>query len=619
VHTEEIFGSATKYDSLWFLDSAKHWYWNAPYTWTAFSRPPSYPLFIAIVHALGIRLRVAIECFQMGGYAVLVGVLRAIRFPRWMALSVFALLLFHPESFQRNNYVQADTFYAAVLVYLVAGIFFTLATRRLAPAIGSGIALAVLWNTREESFLLPLIFFTYVVLAVYFQIRSDGGNEKKIFAPILAMFVTAAFLIIAVYTVNYRTFGTFRKSDTTEPGLSAAYRALLRIKPTHPQRFVSISREACEIACTVSPTFAQLKPFFDSDVGGWQGHEVPNEIGTVLFVWALRQMADRAGAYKDSQTSANFYLRIAKEINLACDQKRIPSRFVLSALVDPNTMASIRYVPKSFADIWHLFFLSYKISPDREDAVLSSSERTLYDEMAGRTASLTRLGTLRIVGWAFRFGDPITIIAHDLGGGEIDSAISTFGERADVVKQFAAEGEVPLKNEFGLPLTIRRKGDPAGKLIFITQSGRKFIGSTQSILASQAPTENGAAQAEPLRCHIFAQEYAPASSALSQSFEAIIGKYYRYIMRVLTCAAVTAAFVLVFNYRSWRLRDPINALLVLVASIIIARVQLFTFINAIAWPGIEPRFLFPVMSLYALFLVLLVYQAARVRAALEAS
>src|SRR5580704_16666518 len=76
VHTEEIFGSATKYDSLWFLDSAKHWYWNAPYTWTAFSRPPSYPLFIAIVHALGIRLRVPIECFQMGGYAVLVGVLR---------------------------------------------------------------------------------------------------------------------------------------------------------------------------------------------------------------------------------------------------------------------------------------------------------------------------------------------------------------------------------------------------------------------------------------------------------------------------------------------------------------------------------------------------------------
>lgn len=613
VHTEEIFGYTTKYDCLWYLDSAKHWYWNSPYSWIAFCRPPAYPLFIAIVHALRIPLRVAIECLQMGGYVALIGALREIRFPRWLALSVFALLLFHPESFQRNNYVEADTLYAAVLTYLVAGILFTLATRRLAPAIGSGVALAILWNTREESFLLFLIFFTYVVLAIYFHhIQTPSReNDKKNFTPILVMFVVAALLIIAVNTANYRTFGAFRKSDTTEPGLSAAYRALLRIKPNHPERFVSISREAREIAYTVSPTFAQLKPYFDSNVGGWQGHGSPNEIRTVFFVWALRQMVDRAGAYRDPQTAANFYLKIAQEINLACDQKRIPSRFVLSAFIDPDAMASLRYVPKSFSDICHLFFLRNEISSDREDAVLASSERTLYDEMAGRTASLTRIGTLRVVGWAFRFGDPVMIIAHDPGGGEIDAAISSFGARADVVKHFESEGEVPLKNEFGLLLTVRRKGDPAGNLIFITQSGKKFIGSTQSFLAGQAPTENGAANGEQLHCHVFAQEFTPASGTLSQSLEVIIGKYYCYLMRGLVWAALAGAFVIIFNFRSFRLSDPAYALLVLVASIIIARVGLFTFINATAWPDIDSRFLFPVMPLYAFFLVVLIYQAAR--------
>jgi hypothetical protein len=29
VHTEEIYGSSTEYDALWYVGSAKHWYWGA--------------------------------------------------------------------------------------------------------------------------------------------------------------------------------------------------------------------------------------------------------------------------------------------------------------------------------------------------------------------------------------------------------------------------------------------------------------------------------------------------------------------------------------------------------------------------------------------------------------
>ena len=65
VHTEEIYGSSAEYDHLWYVGSAKHWYWGAPYSWTAFVRPCAYPLFIAVVHFFGIPLRVAIELAQM--------------------------------------------------------------------------------------------------------------------------------------------------------------------------------------------------------------------------------------------------------------------------------------------------------------------------------------------------------------------------------------------------------------------------------------------------------------------------------------------------------------------------------------------------------------------------
>ncbi|HEX4629669.1 MAG TPA: hypothetical protein VH188_01780, partial [Chthoniobacterales bacterium] len=46
VHTEAIYGSATEYDALWYVGSAKHWYWGAPYSMLAFVRPCAYPLFI---------------------------------------------------------------------------------------------------------------------------------------------------------------------------------------------------------------------------------------------------------------------------------------------------------------------------------------------------------------------------------------------------------------------------------------------------------------------------------------------------------------------------------------------------------------------------------------------
>ena len=98
VHTEEIYGSSTEYDALWYVGSAKHWYWGAPYSWTAFVRPCAYPLFIAVVHFFGIPLRIAIELAQIGGYAVLIAALRQAGVPRTLSLVMFAAMILHPAS-----------------------------------------------------------------------------------------------------------------------------------------------------------------------------------------------------------------------------------------------------------------------------------------------------------------------------------------------------------------------------------------------------------------------------------------------------------------------------------------------------------------------------------------
>src|SRR5438045_4535337 len=103
IHTEEIYGSATEHDALWFLNSAKHWYWGAEYSWTAFVRPPAYPLFIAFVHFWTLPLRIGIELMQMTGYLILVAGLRKAGLPRSVCLVSYAAMILHPGSFQLDS------------------------------------------------------------------------------------------------------------------------------------------------------------------------------------------------------------------------------------------------------------------------------------------------------------------------------------------------------------------------------------------------------------------------------------------------------------------------------------------------------------------------------------
>jgi hypothetical protein len=210
------------------------------------------------------------------------------------------------------------------------------------------------------------------------------------------MLVPLAVLVLAVDLANYRTFHGFSKSELTSSSFQAAYKALLRIRPSHQQRFVSVSTEALETAYQVSPTFARLKPQFEGDLGhNWQVPALTSlgihEIGAPWFHWALRSVAANSGDIHDSAANADrFYRDVAAEINRACDEGRVPTRFVLSTFLDPGALANIQYLPQSFPRIAGLFLQQYKTIADRDDAILTPSQRALYDEMTGRRVHPTR-------------------------------------------------------------------------------------------------------------------------------------------------------------------------------------------------------------------------------------
>jgi hypothetical protein len=392
VHTEEIYGSATEFDALWFLNSAKHWYWGSEYSWTAFTRPPAYPLFIAFVHLWGLPLRIGIELIQATGYLTLVAGLRRAGAPRLVCLTSFAAMILHPGSFQLNNYTMADSFYAAMLPLALGGLLLSLLTGKLLHATWTGIALALLWNTREESILIPPLIVTFLVVALFRQgsvTASWKSAMRHWLKPVGAMLGTLLLLNLSINAANYRAFHSFAKSEFNASSFRAAYKALLRIKPVGEQRFVSVSTDALEKAYSVSPAFAQLRSQLEGDLGrAWQ---VPasdalglHEIGTPWIMWALRSTANAQDVHKTAVAADRFYRNVAREINRACDEGRIPSRFVVSTFLEPGAIANIRYMPQSFPRIAALFLLRYHTIEGRDDAILSESQRALYDEMTNR-------------------------------------------------------------------------------------------------------------------------------------------------------------------------------------------------------------------------------------------
>jgi hypothetical protein len=397
VQTEEIYGSATEYDALWYLNAAKNWYWGSEYSWTAFTRPPAYPLFIAFVHLCGIPLKIGIELMQASGYLALVAGFRKAGVPRAVCLVSYAVMILHPASFQVNRCTMADGLYAAVLPLALGGLLLTLFTARLPNAIWTGIALAVLWNTREESLLIPAMLVVFFVVALVRQ-RSEMGSWKEAgrswLRPVSAMLGILAVLVLAVDVANYRAFLSFSKSELTSSSFQETYKALLRIKPSRDHRFISVSTEALETACEVSPTFAKLRPHFQGDLGyAWR---VParealglQEIGAPWFLWALRSVANSAGVHETSASANRFYREAAREINRACDEGRVPSRFVFSSFLDPGALASICYMPESFPRIAGLFLTRFQTIPGRDDAILTESQRALYDEMTRRGPAMS--------------------------------------------------------------------------------------------------------------------------------------------------------------------------------------------------------------------------------------
>ena len=395
VDTQEIAGSATRHDALWFVRSAQVWYWGAQYDWTSFVRPPAYPLWLALVHSSGFRQRIAIELLQSAAYlAVVVALIRA-GLPRALGLVAFALMCFHPASFHLNNYTMADSLYAAMLPAVVAGMMFMLLGGGVVAAVVTGIGSAVLWCTRAESGIIAVLyvaFFGIWAARDYAIFRSWRTVLQRIALSGGVALAVLGVLLFAVFEANGRTFRAFAKSEMESRSYAAAFSALVRIKPPRVHRFVPVTKESLEIAFAVSPAFARLKSELDGGIGtAWRigsaaDTGLPDEIRIDLLLWAIRNAAEARRIHENPKRADRFYSTVAQQINDACDEGKIECRRRGAHFIEPNLFREADQLPGSLRRILGLFFLRYDVAIPKDDDDLLPEEIALYDNITHRRA-----------------------------------------------------------------------------------------------------------------------------------------------------------------------------------------------------------------------------------------
>ncbi len=135
----------------------------------ALLRQPGYPFTIALAHWIGVPLRLWQEAMYLAGGAFLAAIVGAVyRRPR-VATLCFGLYAIAPFSFHWNRQTLQEVLYLPLMAVWLGCAIAVIECRGLRfglGALGSGVTLAALWNTRPEGVLLvPPIALIWAIVA----------------------------------------------------------------------------------------------------------------------------------------------------------------------------------------------------------------------------------------------------------------------------------------------------------------------------------------------------------------------------------------------------------------------------------------------------------------------
>jgi hypothetical protein len=623
VHRHEVAACDYPHDDPRYVVASTRWYWGGSYADGDFSRPPAYPLWIALSRSVGLPLRLSTELLLLAAAGTLVFALLRVGLPRVVAVLVFGVIVFHPFTIYVNDSVMADSLYAPLLLFATAGMIATLGCRdNRRAALWTGLALAGLWHTRQESLLIVLNVGLFALVTTW--VRTGEGHRvgdigRDLVAVLLVLAIGVAGAGLAVRSANYARFGVFADHELAMPGFRAINGALLRLTQELQQCSVPIPQESLRRAYSVSPTFRLLQPYFEGPEGRhWEQlnpEDLRDQIAGGAFPWALRFAVHWAG-YNDSAAAADaFWRRSAEEINAACETGALRcSRSLFAPLVLLRHCAM--HLPAAFVEYAKLFaWRGAAFEPRCATPVNGTPNDDLFDRAANRRAAL-RSNALHLAGWAVNLVDPVRAVSFQDFEGRTVAFTNVLRARPDLDASFArqrAADSAPLLAAFELRIPYPFGRDVDGTLTFTLRSGKTVAVAYDRLRTAPLRHPFAVGDGGSLRYALEQRTVMQEVSGADDRALAVLFRSYGHAVVVLSVAAL-AALVVLLAARGWgRGQRVLGGVVLLLLGIVAVRVAAFAMVWALMWPGADSRYAYPAALLYPCALLVLIWCAVRAR------
>ncbi len=634
VSQEEIIARYQPFDDLWQIMAASRGYWfGSGYNEMTFVHLPAYPLWVGLVYFTGIPLRIASELFFLGAGFVFALVLTRAGVQRYVAIACYSLIIFHPASFQLFNYALADTLYAPILLLALACLILVWISREsrhlVKYTVLTGFVFGALWHVRKENVLLLVILGMFTLAIIYASWR-ERRTPKEVFRYVgLVVLIPAGIMLSVsalVQTANWAKFGLYVSSDMNASGYTAAYRALLRIKPDKSIRFVPVPENVRQKAYAASPAFRELAPFFEGELGHtaasetrkWMG--ISNEIAAGWFYWALRQAAALAGHHRTAKEANTYYQRIADEINAAIDNGQLVGRPVFLDFLDPDLFTYLPYFPSSLQKICGLFTSTDEPQRMKDDTVeVPKQIRHAFDVVANRRAALIAAesvvirGRVEIRGWVFIDKSSVKKVSMRTVNGQILGSTDQFSPRPDVAKGFDGVGIRDIPVNTGFTLVVNGNAQQLSDMSFVVESseGVEYAHPCEKIAVGRPVEIADAGFHEKVMFAYDAVSPPWTTDTIRNILQNMIWVVYGRLLTYLGYMGIIALLIIVLLRRTAAVPASASVILWLLFCTIVTRVFLFALVDVSSWPSNQVRYLFPAMQLYGCLLTLLIYQAVR--------
>ena len=309
--------------------------WLGVYNQLTLAKGAGFPLFLAFNKVLGTPVTLLITLSYLLACLLIANALSKLELNRYFLLGIFIVILFHPELFPWR--VTRDNIYPALSLIIIAGAFQFVLTQQKKDwwsfsIIGYGFIFGLYWITREEGIWIIPGLVVLIVLKLW-QLKKQALPSKHIFYKFLSFSLAAVVFLSAVAFMNYHYYGKFELVDMKGEAFSQAMKSLNSVDVGFDLPYIPVSTAKRQEIYKISPSFLQLKDYFEGTGKGWTSTgcaAYPWTCGDYAggwFVWSLRDAVSRKGYYKNPIDAASFYTAITEEIGIACNKGQIKCKY----------------------------------------------------------------------------------------------------------------------------------------------------------------------------------------------------------------------------------------------------------------------------------------------------